>query len=168
MRCLITIASRVLCARFLFVLFALDLHLLSFLHVPRPYSVKMFSRSLLLTLVSAPLMVYAQNANPFNIPTSGLSASAGQPLTLSWNPTTQGTVSLILRSGASSDLASGNTIACESPGHTLSPKMVAQKLTRTSSLDRQLRQLHLDALELHHARIRLRDRNRLRRLPKPD
>ncbi|KAF2773233.1 hypothetical protein EJ03DRAFT_323739 [Teratosphaeria nubilosa] len=67
-----------------------------------------FTRSLL-ALLSATLAFAADNA--FIIPTSGLSATAGQPLALSWTPTTQGTVSLILRSGASSDLASGTTVA---------------------------------------------------------
>ncbi|KAK0946601.1 hypothetical protein LTR29_002069 [Friedmanniomyces endolithicus] len=72
----------------------------------------MFSpRSFILTLlVGAPLLALAQNANPFNIPTN-FSATAGQPLSLKWNPTTSGTVTLVLRSGASSDLAAGTVIA---------------------------------------------------------
>ncbi|TKA67454.1 hypothetical protein B0A55_08077 [Friedmanniomyces simplex] len=69
-----------------------------------------FSRSLLLTLLAAPFLALAQNANSFKIPTN-FSATAGQPLALSWNPTTQGTVTLVLRSGASSDLAAGTIIA---------------------------------------------------------
>ncbi|KAB8230185.1 GPI anchored serine-threonine rich family protein [Aspergillus alliaceus] len=39
-------------------------------------------------------------ANPFNIPSEGYSFEAGQPTTLSWDPTTSGTVSLKLQWGA--------------------------------------------------------------------
>ncbi|KAK0347365.1 hypothetical protein LTR02_002966 [Friedmanniomyces endolithicus] len=68
------------------------------------------SRSFILTLLGAPLLALAQSANPFKIPTN-FSATAGQPLSLNWNPTTSGTVTLVLRSGASSDLAAGTVIA---------------------------------------------------------
>ncbi|KAK6395097.1 hypothetical protein LTR65_001286 [Meristemomyces frigidus] len=71
----------------------------------------MTPRSLLLALLSGPLLVLAQNANPFKIPTSGLSATAGQAVDLEWNPTTQGSITLILRSGASNDLVAGTVIA---------------------------------------------------------
>ncbi|KXT11788.1 hypothetical protein AC579_9229 [Pseudocercospora musae] len=73
-----------------------------------------FTRSLVLAL-SAVITTLAQTtgsgANPFKIPTTGLQATAGEPLTLSWEPTTSGTVSLILRSGNSNNLAAGTTIA---------------------------------------------------------
>lgn len=70
----------------------------------------MHSRSLLFALFS-PLLVLGQS-NPFKIPASGLSATAGQALDLQWNPTTNGTVTLVLRSGANSDdLAAGTVIA---------------------------------------------------------
>ncbi|KAK1075813.1 hypothetical protein LTR12_001427 [Friedmanniomyces endolithicus] len=68
------------------------------------------SRSFILTLLGAPLLALAQSANPFKIPTN-FSATAGQPLSLNWKPTTSGTVTLVLRSGASSDLAAGTVIA---------------------------------------------------------
>ncbi|KAK0917252.1 hypothetical protein LTR91_007334 [Friedmanniomyces endolithicus] len=68
------------------------------------------SRSFILTLLGSPLLALAQSANPFKIPTN-FSATAGQPLSLNWNPTTSGTVTLVLRSGASSDLAAGTVIA---------------------------------------------------------
>lgn len=91
-----------------------------------------FPRSLLLTLVSA-LAAYAQTATGPNAFTNvGLAAKAGEPLTLTWsvgsrcgrlffewpltltrNPTTGGTVSLVLRNGASNNLNAGTTIACE-------------------------------------------------------
>ncbi|OQO06299.1 hypothetical protein B0A48_08888 [Cryoendolithus antarcticus] len=69
-----------------------------------------------LLALAAPLLVAAQNsgnssANAFVVPTSGISGTAGQTLNLQWTPTTSGTVSLILRSGASSDLNKGTTIA---------------------------------------------------------
>ncbi|KAF7845876.1 hypothetical protein BT93_L0210 [Corymbia citriodora subsp. variegata] len=51
------------------------------------------------------------NANPFNVPNGGYNVTAGSSTTLAWTPTTSGTVSLILRSGASSNLATGTYIA---------------------------------------------------------
>lgn len=72
----------------------------------------MSPRSLLLALVSAPLLAFAQSANPFSIPDAGLSATGGQPLELMWNPTTDGTVTLVLRSGNADNLAEGTVIAC--------------------------------------------------------
>lgn len=75
-------------------------------------------RSLIVALVGAPLLALAQNANPFKIP-PGFSATAGQPLDLQWNPTTQGTVTLVLRSGSSNDLAEGTIIACTSQHFTV-------------------------------------------------
>ncbi|KAK3713515.1 hypothetical protein LTR37_008473 [Vermiconidia calcicola] len=64
-----------------------------------------------LALLSAPLLALAQQANPFNIPPEGIAAEGGEPLTLEWEPTTSGTVSLILRSGASNNLNEGTMIA---------------------------------------------------------
>jgi hypothetical protein len=72
----------------------------------------MFSRSFFVALLSAPLLVWAQS-NPFNVPTTGYNATAGQSLSLSWKPTTSGTVSLLLREGASNDLSTVSTIACQ-------------------------------------------------------
>ncbi|KAI7639207.1 hypothetical protein KC319_g14517, partial [Hortaea werneckii] len=69
----------------------------------------MSPRSFAITLLSAPLLALAQNA--FKIPDSGLSATGGQPLDLQWNPTTDGTVTLILRSGSSNNLNEGTVIA---------------------------------------------------------
>lgn len=74
----------------------------------------LFPRSLLIAALSAPLLAFAQNKpNPFNVPSSGLSATAGQDLQLMWMPTTDGTVSLILRSGGSDNLKDGTTIASQ-------------------------------------------------------
>lgn len=59
-------------------------------------------------------LVCAQGAGPnaFKIPKEGLALAAGQPTTLNWDPTTPGTISLYLRSGASSALDQGVLIEC--------------------------------------------------------
>ncbi|KAH0543328.1 hypothetical protein GP486_008586 [Trichoglossum hirsutum] len=49
--------------------------------------------------------------NPFVIPTSGLSFAAGSPATINWTPTSQGTVTIILRQGTSVALGDGTPIA---------------------------------------------------------
>ncbi|KAF2480476.1 Ser-Thr-rich glycosyl-phosphatidyl-inositol-anchored membrane family-domain-containing protein [Neohortaea acidophila] len=64
----------------------------------------------ILPLLCAPLLAFAQS-NPFKIPPTGLAAKGGQALNLEWTPTTNGTVSLILRSGNAANLAEGTTIA---------------------------------------------------------
>ncbi len=51
----------------------------------------------------------AANPNPFNVP-EGFSLTAGKPTTLTWNPTTPGTVTLRLRQGASNNLEAGTVI----------------------------------------------------------
>ncbi|KAI7280446.1 hypothetical protein KC345_g4757 [Hortaea werneckii] len=69
----------------------------------------MSPRSFAITLLSAPLLALAQNA--FKIPEAGLSATGGQPVDLQWDPTTDGTVTLVLRSGSSNNLNEGTVIA---------------------------------------------------------
>jgi hypothetical protein len=71
-----------------------------------------FRFATIVALLSAPLFALAAQPNPFKIPQGGLSATAGTPLDLAWTPTTTGTVSLVLRSGESTDLKKGVTIAC--------------------------------------------------------
>lgn len=71
-----------------------------------------FRFATVLALLSAPFFVLAAEPNPFKIPTGGLSATAGEPLDLEWTPTTTGTVTLVLRSGESTNLKKGVTIAC--------------------------------------------------------
>jgi len=56
----------------------------------------------------------ADNPNAFNIPNGGYKFEVGEPTTLKWSPTTDGTVSLKLQSGEVSTPESGSTIACES------------------------------------------------------
>ncbi|KAI7235577.1 hypothetical protein KC330_g4203 [Hortaea werneckii] len=69
----------------------------------------MSPRSFAITLLSAPLLALAQNK--FKIPEAGLSATGGQPVDLQWDPTTDGTVTLVLRSGSSNNLNEGTVIA---------------------------------------------------------
>lgn len=52
-----------------------------------------------------------EKANPFTLP-PGFMITAGQPATITWDPTTQGTVSIRLREGASSNLEEGTVVAC--------------------------------------------------------
>jgi hypothetical protein len=68
----------------------------------------------LLAVLAAPLVALAQNGttlgpNPFTLDPS-FAVTAGQPVTLKWTPTTGGTVQLVLRSGASSNLNTGLVI----------------------------------------------------------
>jgi len=75
-----------------------------------------FSTSALLAIASAPLLAFAQDSNgsnPFNIPTTSLNTEAGETVNLTWKPTTDGTVTIYLRSGPSNDLNKGVAIACE-------------------------------------------------------
>lgn len=51
-------------------------------------------------------------ANPFTLP-PGFMINAGQATTITWTPTTGGTVSIRLREGASSNLEAGTVIACQ-------------------------------------------------------
>jgi len=67
------------------------------------------------TLLIGALASLASAQNAFNIPEGGLSMTVGVPTTLSWAPTTQGTVSLLLRSGPDVNLNPGIVIACASP-----------------------------------------------------
>lgn len=69
-----------------------------------------FRFATLVALLSAQLAL-AANPNPFNVPQGGWTATAGKPLDLSWQPTTSGTVTLVLRNGASNNLNKGVTIA---------------------------------------------------------
>ena len=86
----------------------------------------------IVALLSAPLLAFAQGNGPnaFKLPPEGIVAAAGKPTDLEWTPTTGGTVSLVLRSGASNDLKAGVRIACRSSA--------CQRLARTLGSDRNL------------------------------
>ncbi|TKA60116.1 hypothetical protein B0A49_10843 [Cryomyces minteri] len=58
---------------------------------------------------------FADYQNPFNIPSTGIAFTAGQPTTLNWQPTTSGTVTLVVRQGASNNLAQGAIIQSSIP-----------------------------------------------------
>lgn len=64
-----------------------------------------------ITLLTCALAALARAQNPFNIPDGGLSMSVGVPTTLSWVPTTAGTVSLLLRDGPDVNLNPGILLA---------------------------------------------------------
>jgi uncharacterized protein YdeI (BOF family) len=77
-----------------------------------------FSVTALLAL-AAPLLAYAQTnstssngPNAFIIPEGGYTGKAGDVTTINWTPTTSGTVTIVLRSGASSNLIAGTVVAC--------------------------------------------------------
>lgn len=65
----------------------------------------------LAAFVGAQNVNYLDVQNPFKIPTSGLSFVAGQTSPIQWTPSTNGTVTLVLRSGNSNNLAIGTPIA---------------------------------------------------------
>lgn len=78
-----------------------------------------FSTSTILAVAATPILVAAQGgesngSNPFNIPMDSLNTEAGQSVDLTWKPTTEGTVTIYLRSGASNNLNKGTPIACMS------------------------------------------------------
>ncbi|GIJ90752.1 hypothetical protein Asppvi_009714 [Aspergillus pseudoviridinutans] len=63
----------------------------------------------------AAIAAAASKSNPFNIPANGYQFAAGQPTTLSWDPTTSGTVTLKLQWGTVFTADSGSTIVSSIP-----------------------------------------------------
>jgi len=57
-------------------------------------------------------LVTAQSPNPITSPTGGV-IQAGTAVTITWTPTTSGTITLQLRSGSANDLGAGTTIASQ-------------------------------------------------------
>ncbi|KAJ8613451.1 hypothetical protein MRB53_036936 [Persea americana] len=68
--------------------------------------------SLFSTLTSA-----QTSPNPFSYPSNGYRLTAGQPYTLTWTATTPGSVTLVLRSGAATNLAQGTPIVTNLPNN---------------------------------------------------
>jgi len=96
-----------------------------------------FSTATILALLSTPFLVLAAD-NAFIVPEEGLSATGGEPVTLKWEPSTEGTISLILRSGNSADLKEGTIIvegAENSGSYTWTP---SNDLTRGSDYTVQI------------------------------
>jgi len=64
-----------------------------------------------LTVLVAAVGVVAQLPNPITEPTAGSTVTAGSTFTISWTPTTNGTISLFLKNGDTNDLNTISTIA---------------------------------------------------------
>jgi len=62
-------------------------------------------------LMTAAIAQTSSSASPPTV-SDGYMVTAGKPSTFTWTPTTQGPVTLTLRSGAASDLNKGTVIAC--------------------------------------------------------
>ncbi|EGP92321.1 unnamed protein product [Zymoseptoria tritici ST99CH_1A5] len=73
-----------------------------------------FSRSFLVALLSAPFLASAEVAFTLN---STFAPTAGEPVDLTWSGSSSGTVTLVLRNGASSDLNKGTVIAADAPNN---------------------------------------------------
>lgn len=67
----------------------------------------------LFALITAAVAQQGSGDNAFKIPPGGIAFTAGQPATISWTPSTQGTVTLKLREGAASALNPGTVIKCK-------------------------------------------------------
>ncbi|CAD0114955.1 unnamed protein product [Aureobasidium uvarum] len=68
-----------------------------------------FSTQTLIALLASPLLALAADNNFINSDYTGI--TAGKTFDVKWNPTTSGTVSIILRSGASNNLTPGVYVA---------------------------------------------------------
>ncbi|KAL2869968.1 GPI anchored serine-threonine rich family protein [Aspergillus lucknowensis] len=72
-------------------------------------------RSVFFLALSAVATLVAARDNAFNIPREGYEFSAGKPTKLSWDPSTEGTVTLKLQWGGAFDSSTGTTIASSIP-----------------------------------------------------
>ncbi|CAD0097183.1 unnamed protein product [Aureobasidium mustum] len=81
-----------------------------------------FSTQTLIALLASPLLALAASDNGFtNSDWNGI--TAGKDYTIKWTPTTGGTVSLILRSGANNNLTPGVYVARKcSQAHSMQPQ----------------------------------------------
>jgi len=68
--------------------------------------------SLLASAVAA-FAAIASAQNPFTYPVEGNTLHAGETVNLKWDPTTGGTVSLVVRNGNPSALNPGTRFACK-------------------------------------------------------
>ena len=59
------------------------------------------------------VLVAADYPNAFKVPAGGYNFKTGVPADLSWNPTTQGTVTLKLQWGSPTGMDTGMIIACK-------------------------------------------------------
>lgn len=120
-----------------------------------------FSTQTLIALMASPLLALADGNTFTNSNYNGI--TAGKTFDLTWKPTTSGTVSIILRSGASNNLTPGVYVARK----FMVPDSQASNNTLTPSRrgPYQLWQLQLDRPQRHHPRHRLRPRDRRRLQP---
>ncbi|KAI9367363.1 Ser-Thr-rich glycosyl-phosphatidyl-inositol-anchored membrane family-domain-containing protein [Aspergillus egyptiacus] len=72
-------------------------------------------RSVFYFALSAIATLVAAQENPFNIPPSGYEFTAGEPTTLNWEPTTDGTVTLKLQWGQTFTQDSGTVLVSSIP-----------------------------------------------------
>lgn len=70
------------------------------------------------------LVSASSTANPFSNPSGGYVFTAGDATTLTWDPTTSGTVSLRLQWGSVTTAESGDAIACTYPINTIIDPML--------------------------------------------
>lgn len=76
-------------------------------------TIMLFSRSLFVAVISAPFLVFAQNGDGLALTTtSSFQITAGEPVTITWDGSAEGTITLVLRSGDASNLSTGTIIAC--------------------------------------------------------
>lgn len=114
-----------------------------------------FSTQTLIALMASPLLALADGNTFTNTNFDGI--TAGKTFDLTWKPTTSGTVSIILRSGASSNLTPGVYVARKSSSKTFFLKK--QHTNTTFRGPHQLWQLHLEHSLRHHPWQRLRPRD---------
>ena len=95
--------------------------------------------------------------NPINVPKDGFPVfTAGKPATFTWKPTTDGTVTLRLREGASSDLNGGTLIK---GAFSVLQRFLDLLLMVDYSQCPQHWQLHIHTTSRHHSQLRLHDRD---------
>ena len=75
-----------------------------------------FLNTIFVALSTLLALAFAQDGgNPINYPTAGSQVQPGDTVTITWDPTTPGTVSLVLRMGPSENLVDVDTIVSEYP-----------------------------------------------------
>ncbi|KZF23791.1 hypothetical protein L228DRAFT_238310 [Xylona heveae TC161] len=75
-----------------------------------------FSVAVILSALAAAVAAQS-NDNPFKYPTGGWGFKAGSSTEIDWDPTTSGTVTILLREGANSNLSPGTAIAKSIPNN---------------------------------------------------
>ena len=109
-----------------------------------------------LALLVASAVAQSSSANPFNIPNGGYALIAGKASTITWKPTTSGSVTLTLREGANSNLNKGTVIARTSACLTTRSLQFMVLIRLDTRIHRQLRLLHVHSAYRYRAQLRLR------------